>query len=202
MSQPRIPAHSVDAMFVERWSPRAFAAEPIDRATLMRLFEAARWAPSASNIQPWRFAYGLAGSVGFARIFDALVPFNQDWSRQAAALVVVISARQSISPGKTEPQPNRWHSFDTGAAWASLAFQAHLLGWQTHGMGGFDVERLRAALGLAESLAIEAVVAIGRRGDAAQLAESLRAREHPNQRRPLSELVADASLPGPLSLGL
>lgn len=202
MASSRTPGHAIDPMFLERWSPRAFTGEPIDTATLMRLFEAARWSPSASNAQPWRFAYGVAGTAGFARIFDTLVPFNQDWARRASALVVVLSATETISPGKDSAQPNRWHSFDTGAAWASLAFQAHLLGWQTHGMGGFDGERLRTALGVAPALSIEAVVAIGRRGDPALLNEGLRAREQPNQRRPLGDLVADASADGPLPLGI
>lgn len=202
VSTARNPEHPIDPLFLERWSPRAFSGEPIDTATLMRLFEAARWSPSASNAQPWRFAYGLAGTAGFARIFDALVPFNQDWARRASALVVVLSATETLPPGKDTPQPNRWHSFDAGAAWMSFAFQAHLLGWHTHGMGGFDAERLRSALGVAPMLTIEAVVAIGRRGDPAQLSDGLRARELPNQRRPLAELVADASVDGPLALGL
>jgi nitroreductase len=202
MNPQRIAEYPIDPLFLDRWSPRAFTGEAMTTDTLMRLFEAARWAPSASNLQPWRFAYGLAGTAGFARIFDALVPFNQGWAGAASALVVVVSARHSIAPGHTEAKPNRWHSFDTGAAWASLALQAHLLGWQTHGMAGFDAERLRQALGLDEAFAIEAVVAIGKRGDAAGLPEALRAREHPSQRRPLADLVHDASSPGPLALRL
>lgn len=187
----RTPTHPIHPQFTERWSPRAFNGEAIDEATLGQLFEAARWAPSAYNAQPWRFVYGRLGTPAFQTLWDCLVPFNQDWAKHASALVAVVSAKQWVMPGKTEPQAIASHSFDTGAAWACLALQAQHLGWYTHGMGGFDAARLRSALQVPETHAIECVVAIGRRGDVAQLPEPLRAREQPNDRRPLADLVAE-----------
>ncbi len=117
--------------------------------------------------------------------------FNRGWVQHAAALVLVLSKTTWIPPGQSQPQPNLTHSFDAGAAWASLAFQATLAGWHAHGIGGFDRDRVRAALAIPADYAIEAVVAIGRQGDKSQLPEALQAREAPNDRVPLSRLVAD-----------
>lgn len=187
----RQPDHPVTPLFVERWSPRAFAAEAIDEATLFTLFEAARWAPSAFNAQPWRFLYGRAGTPAFATLLDGLLPLNQTWARHAAALVLLLSARQWTPPGQSAPQPLATHAFDAGAAWASLALQAQLLGWRTHAMAGIDRDRLRSALAVPEDFAIEVALAIGRPGDKAQLPEALQAREQPSPRLPLSALAAE-----------
>jgi nitroreductase len=191
MSIARQTDHAVDPQFVERWSPRAFTGEALDDATLWKLFEAARWAPSASNIQPWRFIYGRKGTPAFATLLEGLVPFNQTWAANASVLIAVLSAKQNVPAGKTEPQANPWHSFDAGAAWGQLALQAHLLGLHTHGMGGFVGDKLRASLGVPDDFAIEAVVAVGRLGDKAQLPEALQAREVPSSRRPVAESVAE-----------
>jgi nitroreductase len=191
MSSPRNPDHKVDPLFTERWSPRAFTGETIDEPTLLRFFEAARWAPSGSNAQPWRFIYGRRGTAAWAPIFESLVPFNQEWAQRASALVVVLSRTRWVPPGKTDPQPIGTHAFDTGAAWASLAFQAHLAGWQTHGMAGFDQELARGNLGIPEDHALHAVIAIGRRGDTAGLPDALKAREHPSDRLPVGALVSE-----------
>ena len=96
-----------------------------------------------------------------------------------------------MPPGKTEAEALPSHSFDAGAAWASLAFQVTIAGWHAHGIGGFDRERARNAFAIPADHAIEAVIAIGRQGDKAVLPEALQAREAPNQRLPLSQLVAD-----------
>lgn len=191
MSQDRAPDYPIHPLFTDRWSPRAFTGEPIPEPTLFGLFEAARWAPSSYNSQPWRFIYGRAGTPGWQPIFDSLAEFNQSWARRASALVLVLSRTLWVQPGKTESEALPSHSFDTGAAWASLAFQATLSGWHVHGIGGFDRERARRALSVPADYAIEAVIAIGRRGDKAVLSETLQAREAPNQRLPLSRLVAD-----------
>ena len=124
-------------------------------------------------------------------LFETLNPVNQSWAQRASALVMVVSRTQWVPPGKTEPAALGAHAFDTGAAWASLAFQAHLSGWQTHAIGGFDRDRARANLGIPADCAVHAVVAIGRRGDAAVLTDEQRAREQPNARHPLSTLVAE-----------
>lgn len=191
MTQARTPDHPIDTLFTDRWSPRAFTGEAIPEPVLLSMLEAARWAPSAYNAQPWRFIYARRDTASWLPVFDTLVEFNQGWAQRAAALVVIVSARQAVFPGKTDAAPNAWHSFDSGAAWASIAFQATLSGWSAHGMAGFDADRLRQALGIPGDYAIETVIAIGKRGDKGVLPEGLQARETPNGRLPLAQLAAE-----------
>lgn len=192
----RVPGRSIDPLFHERWSPRAFTAEEISVDTLMGLFEAARWAPSALNAQPWRFVYARRGTPAFERFLATLAPANQAWAAKAAALVAIVSHELLSVAGKDAPVASTSHSFDAGAAWAQLALQAHLWGWSTHAMGGFDRERARDALALPPAHRVEVFVAIGRRGDPSGLPEWAREREKPNDRRPLSELVREGSFGG------
>ncbi|WP_207390857.1 nitroreductase family protein [Phytopseudomonas dryadis] len=191
MSQ-RTPGHTIHPLFASRWSPRAFSGVPIGRDQLHALFEAARWAPSAYNAQPWRFIYALKGSEHWEAFLDLLLPFNQRWAANAAALVFVVSKSTFVAPGKDAPAPLPSHAFDTGAAWASLALQAAHDGLATHAMGGFDRERARALLQLPADYALQAAVAIGHQGARDSLPEDLRAREQPSQREPLQRLVAEA----------
>jgi nitroreductase len=191
MTQERQAEHAIDPLFTRRWSPRAFTGETIPEATLLSFFEAARWAPSAFNAQPWRFIYGRRETPGWQPIYESLSDYNRGWAQRASALALVLSKTQWVPPGQSEPQAIASHSCDAGAAWASLAFQATLAGWHAHGIGGFDRERARAALAIPADHAIEAVIAIGRRGDKNVLPEALQARELPNQRLPLAQLVAD-----------
>lgn len=191
MSQIRQPAHPIHPLFTDRWSPRAYSGEAISTPELLTLLEAARWAPSAYNAQPWRFVYARRDSPAWQAIFDSLIEFNQGWAQRAAALVVVVSAKDATFPGAADAAPNPWHAFDAGAAWASLAFQATLSGWSAHGMAGFDADALRAAVDLPQTYAIQTVVAIGRRGDKSVLPEALQAREVPNDRYPLALLAAE-----------
>ncbi|WP_445289321.1 nitroreductase family protein [Variovorax atrisoli] len=191
LSQTRQPGHPIHPLFTDRWSPRAYTGEAISTPELLTVLEAARWAPSAYNAQPWRFIYAQRDTAAWQPIFDALVEFNRGWAQRAAALVVVVSAKDATFPGQTEAAPNPWHAFDAGAAWASLAFQATLSGWSAHGMAGFDADALRAAVNLPQSYAIQTVVAIGRRADKGVLPEALQAREVPNDRRPLAQSAAE-----------
>ncbi|RDK05245.1 nitroreductase family protein [Cupriavidus lacunae] len=190
MSQPRTSEHDIHPLFLQRWSPRAFTGEAIDEATLLRFFEAARWAPSGYNAQPWRFLYARRDTPEWQPVFAALSEYNQGWATRASALVVILSRKVWTPPGKTEPQAITTHSFDAGAAWANLALQVTLSGWHAHGIGGFDQDALRDALNVPQDYAIEAVAAIGKQGDKAQLPEALQAREYPNQRHPLRQLVS------------
>ncbi len=191
MTQPRQADHDIDPLFLQRWSPRAFTAEAIAPQTLLRFFEAARWAPSGYNAQPWRFIYARRDTPDWQPLFASLSEYNQGWAARAAVLVAVLSRKTWTAPGKSEPQPVATHSFDAGAAWANLALQATAAGWHAHGIGGFDKARLREALGIPEDYAIEAVVAIGRQGDKSLLPEALQAREQPNERLPLARLVSE-----------
>jgi nitroreductase len=183
--------YPIDPQFTQRWSPRAFTGESIDEATLLGFLEAARWAPSGYNAQPWRFIYGRAGTAAWAPIFESLSPYNQGWAQRASALVLVLSRTQWQAPGQDALQPNLTHAFDAGAAWAYLALQATLAGWHAHGIGGFDRDKARASLDIPAGYLLHAVIAIGRRGDKSVLPEALQARELPNQRLPLTQLVAE-----------
>ena len=185
----RASALPVDPMFLERWSPRAFTGEAIPDDVLMTCFEAAHWAPSAFNGQPWRFIYAKNDGPAWATFLNLLIPYNQQWAHTASALVFIASDRLRRSP-TAEPAPNYSHTFDTGTAWGYFAMQAHLLGWAAHGMTGFEVDRAYETLGVPEEeYRLEAAVAIGRRGDKSAIPESFHPRETPNTRRPVGELV-------------
>jgi nitroreductase len=190
---PRIPDHTIDPLFYGRWSPRAFTGEEISLETLMGLFEAARWAPSAMNGQPWRFVYARRGTSAFEKFLATLAPANQLWASNASALVAVVSHELLALPGKDELVRSASHSFDAGAAWAQLALQAHLWGWSTHAIGGFEREKASDALSVPADHRVEIFVAIGRQGDASALPEWAKAREKPNGRRSLAELVREGS---------
>ena len=187
----RTPEHAIDALFTRRWSPRSFTGETLDEATLLRFLEAARWAPSGFNAQPWRFILARAGTAAWAPLFEALSEYNQGWARRASALMLVLSRWLWSAPGKLELQPNVTHAFDAGAAWAHLALQVELAGWHAHAIGGFDREQARRVLGIPADYELHAVIAIGRRGDKDALPQALQAREAPNQRLPLKSLVAE-----------
>jgi nitroreductase len=185
----RTSEYDVDPMFLERWSPRAFTGEPMPNAVLMGLFEAAHWAPSAFNAQPWRFVYAHRDTPEWDRLFDVLIPYNQLWVKNASVLMYVISDRFRRTPGGV-PQPLRSHAFDAGAAWANLALQAHRAGWAAHGMAGFDVPRSYEVLGVDEaSYQVEAAIAVGRQADPSVLDEAFRAREVPSHRNPIASFA-------------
>ena len=192
----RTADHDIDPIFLNRWSPRAFTGEPIPDEILMSMFEAARWAPSASNVQPWRFVYARRGTPQWAPLFDALMDMNQAWVVNASVLAYVLSDRFRRRPDRP-PAENRSHSFDAGAAWAYLALQARHLGWAAHGMGGFYPEKAHEALGAPQAdWRVEAAIAIGRPTDAAVLPEAYRAREIPSGREPVESFVFEGRLGG------
>jgi nitroreductase len=191
----RTADHPIAALFLERWSPRAFTGEAIADHALLTLFEAARWAPSSYNSQPWRFLYCKRESHSWPKFLALLSERNQSWAKNAAALLILVSKQTFVPPGQQQPIVSRSHSFDTGAAWANLALQASLAGWHTHAMAGFDVDRARTVLNVPDDYRVEAAVAIGRLGDKSNLPERLRAMENPNGRRPLSETVLEGGFP-------
>lgn len=190
---PRLAAHPIHSVFTERWSPRSFSNEASTEEQLLTLLEAARWAPSAYNAQPWRFIYGIKDTPHWDRIFETLLPFNQSWAKTAGALVVIASNTHLVPPGKEEKVPNKWHSFDAGAAWANLALQAVHSGLAAHGLAGFDSDKLRQAISVPTDFAIDAVIVIGQRGEREALTPDLQAREEPNGRRPLSEIAFEGA---------
>ncbi|MEY4761247.1 MAG: hypothetical protein RLZZ200_1103 [Pseudomonadota bacterium] len=179
----------VDRQFIDRWSPRAFTDATLEVDTLHAMLEAARWAPSAANSQPWRFVYGLRGTPAFATLLDGLVPANQVWASKASALVVVATATRGARP-LTHAQ------FDCGAAWMSVALQAHLLGWQTHCMAGIDPAKLQGSLAIPTDHQPLVAIAIGKIGDKSLLPEPLQAREVASPRLALSDIAFEGRFPG------
>ena len=133
---PRTPDADVDAMFADRWSPRAFLPDPVPKEQLERLFCAAGWAPSCYNEQPWLFLYAVTPEDR-ARFVEALVPLNQRWASKAPVLAFLAVRRRFARNGNE----NRAAVFDGGAAWMALALQARKMGLHTHAMLGFVPEK-------------------------------------------------------------
>lgn len=180
----------VDPRFLERWSPRAYDESEMPDSDLLSLFEAARWAPSAFNSQPWRFLYARRGDGNWERFLDLLVPFNRSWAQSASVLIYILSdSLPFIDKATGDPGGSHTHSYDAGAAWMCLALQASLMGYQAHGMSGVDFERARTELGVPERYRIEASTVVGRIGDPATLPDKLRAREIRSGRKPVEEFA-------------
>ncbi len=191
----RTSQHPVDPLFLERWSPRAFNGEALSQTDLMTMIEAGGWAASSYNSQPWRFIYGLKGTPAWERLFGLLNEFNQGWAKSASALVIMVSNSMMQPPGADKPVPSHSHSLDTGAATGNFALQATKMGWQVHGMVGFDIERAFAELNVPPGHRVEAAYAIGKPGDKSTLPEFLQARETPSPRRPLAEIAMEGGFP-------
>jgi nitroreductase len=176
----------VEDLILRRWSPRAYSDKDVTADELKRLFEAARWAASSSNEQPWRFLVGRKGDETYQKIFNALVEFNQSWAGSAPVLVLSVAKKTFTAKGT----PNRHCLHDTGAAMANLALQATANGLHTHSMAGFDNEQMRASFAIPSDYEMGAVTAIGYFGDPESLPDHLRKMEvSPRQRKPLEEFV-------------
>lgn len=161
------------------------SGEPIGVDELLVLFEAARWAPSSGNSQPWRFLFARRDTEAWPVFFDLLNEGNKVWCRNAAALIVFVSSTGSERSGR----PLVTHSYDTGAAWMSFALQGWLRGLVVHGMAGFDYARAKTALRVPDGFAVNAMAAVGRPGPLENLTEALQQRETPSPRRPVAESV-------------
>jgi len=179
--------YSLNPLILNRWSPRAMTGEEMTEKELMALFEAARWAPSSYNNQPWRFLYARKNTSSWPLFFNLMIEFNQGWTKNASALVVVISAKNFEHNNK----PARTHSFDTGAAWMSMALEGAWRGYVMHGMEGFDFEKAKVDLGVPDDYQVEAMIAIGKRAPMSQLPPELQKREAPSTRRPLDEIMIE-----------
>src|SRR3954469_962620 len=193
----RTADYAIDALFLERWSPRAFTGEAISEPDLLTLLEAARWAPSSFNSQPWRFLYARRDTEHWPRFLGLLSTYNQSWAKNAAALLILVSKTTMLPRGADKEVPSPTHSLDAGAAWANLALQAARSGWAAHGMAGFDIPRTAAELGVPPAYKVEAAIAVGRAGAKSILPEALRAREQPSERLPLSQLVSEGNFAAP-----
>ena len=187
--------HPIDPIFLERWSPRAFADALVPQDDLDTMFEAARWAPSAFNSQPWRFLYAHRGDAHWETFLNVLVPYNIGWAQRAAVLVFVVSDSLPLTDKEGNPTSSLTHSYDSGAAWMLLALQAWRMGYYAHGMSGIELDRAREALKVPERYVINAAAAIGRQGDPATLSEKLRAREVPSGRKPIGDFAFRGPFP-------
>ncbi|MEK3725354.1 nitroreductase family protein [Paenibacillus sp. FSL H8-0034] len=184
----RKPEYPVTPLFLNRWSPRAYSDQPVSEQDLHTLLEAAHWAPSSFNDQPWRFIVAKTDEQ-LAVFHDFLSEFNRSWASKAPVLILVASDTK-----RENGDPNGAHAFDSGAAWGSLALQAKLLGLVTHAIGGFSRDQARTALNIPSTWELHAVIALGYQGDKLSLAEGLRERELPNTRRPLNEVIFEGKI--------
>lgn len=198
MEKPATVEHDIEPLLVRRWSPRAFGQKEISAQHLAQLFEAARWAPSCFNEQPWRFVVAARSDrASFERMSSWLVDANRAWAVKAPLLMLSI-ARTTFT---RNDKPNRHAYHDVGLALGNLVLQATALGLVVHQMAGFDVERARKELELPEAYDPVAMIALGHPGDPADLSDELRERElAPRTRKPLAELVFGGSFDTPLEL--
>ena len=187
----RVAEAAVDPMFLDRWSPRAFSSEPVQRELICTLFEAARWAPSSGNHQPWLYLY--ADKEPELPVFlSCLSERNQLWAREAPVLAFVLSHKFA----KGKDTPNRWAPFDTGASWMCVALEARKLGLYTHAMAGFNADHVYERLKIPrEKFDVWAAIAIGWMGDPADLPSDFAQREFPSSRKPLEEVVTAGFFP-------
>jgi len=180
-----------DQQFINRWSPRAFNGKPLSQEQVMTLVEAARWAPSCFNSQPWRFVYAVKDSAHWPAMLKLLMDMNQAWAQHAGALIAVVS--RNTFEANNNPAPT--HSFDTGAAWMSLALQARAMGLASHAMWGIEHDNIPKALNLPDNMQIQAIVAVGEPGDKSELPETLQEREQPSPRKALEDIVFEGQMP-------
>ena len=175
--------YEINALFLKRWSPRAMSGD-VSEEELMRVLEAARWAPSSFNNQPWRFIYGLKKTKEFEKLSSLLFEGN-NWALKAGALVLIISKKTFDRNSK----PYNTYSLEAGSAWQNAALQATDMGLYAHGMGGFDYEKARKEFGVPEDYNVEMMFAIGKLGDKEELPKELANKEAPSDRKPLNEIV-------------
>jgi nitroreductase len=185
MEKPAEAAHAIHDVIARRWSPRAFDERPVEQETLKSLFEAARWAPSSSNEQPWRFIVASKEtSTDYDRVFACLVEGNRKWAFQAPVLSVASLLFED------DGKPNRHALYDTGMAAENFVLQATALGLQAHQMAGFDTQKARETCLIPTGFDPVAMIALGYPGDPAVLADYLREREiKPRERKPIGDFV-------------
>ena len=185
----RLSNYPVNSLILNRWSPRAFSHQPLTEAEIKTLFDAARWAPSSYNSQPWRFIYATKNSAQWDSFLDLLVPFNQSWAKDAGMLVIVCSRTTFEFNGKPSPT----HSFDAGSAWQNLALQASSMDLAAHGMAGFDYIKAAELIKLPVDHSIEMMIAIGHPGKKEDLSPELQKAEVVSDRKPLAEIMHEGS---------
>jgi nitroreductase len=183
----RRATHPINPLILNRWSPRSMTGEELKNEDIMSLFEAARWAPSSYNNQPWRFIYAKRNTEHWDTLFNLLAEGNKTWARNSALLVVVISRKNF----EYSEKPARTYQFDAGSAWENLALEAYSRGIVAHGMQGFDYEKARVDLGIPNDFEVMAMIAIGKKGVKEILPPELQEKEKLSDRKPLKDIIME-----------
>jgi len=184
MKKMRDFGFDISEMIKERWSPKSFSAEPVDYEDVMAVLEAARYAPSCFNEQPWEFHVAFDEDE-LELVRQAIYDRNRLWADKAPVLIVASSRPEFNKSGKS----NRWADFDTGTAWGYLSLEAHRRGLITHAMGGFSRKKLKELLGHEEERNFLAVIALGKMGNKEDLSEIFIEEELPKERKPLDKIL-------------
>ncbi|HEX4840030.1 MAG TPA: nitroreductase family protein [Rhabdochlamydiaceae bacterium] len=181
----RTSDYPINPLILNRWSPRSMTGEGMTDEELFPLFEAARWAPSSYNNQPWIFIYAHRDTPQWKPLFDLMIEFNQSWTKNAAVLLVIVSKKTFYHNGK----PSHTHSLDTGSAWMALALEGASRGYVVHGMEGFDYDKAQKSLQIPDDYQVEAMAAIGKQAPKEKLPPELQKREAPSPRRPIQQFI-------------
>lgn len=187
IERSRKSTYQINPLILNRWSPRSMTGEELDNEEIMSLFEAARWAPSSYNNQPWRFIYAKRNTEHWDRLFNLLAEGNRAWAKNSALLVVVISRKNF----EYNEKPAITHQFDTGSAWENLALEAFSRGIVAHGMQGFDYDKARIDLEIPIDFEVMAMIAIGKKGSRDNLSPELQEKEKLSDRKPLKDIVME-----------
>jgi nitroreductase len=187
MDKPATTKYPIHDLLQRRWSPRAFSDRSVSRENLASLLEAARWAPSSYNEQPWVFLVATkADPDAHAKMLGCLVEFNQSWAKAADVLMISVAKLQFAHNGK----PNRHAYHDVGLAAENLVIQATALGLVVHQMAGIEVDKIRSTYSVPEGFDPVAGIAIGHPGDLESLSAELRERElSPRERNGIAEFA-------------
>jgi nitroreductase len=165
----------------QRWSPRAFSDRMVEKEKLQSIFEAARWAPSSMNEQPWRFIVGIKGDDSWQRIYDSLVQWNQQWAGNAPVLIMNLGKKTFAYKGR----PNGTYQYDTGQAVAMMTIEAQNLGLYAHQIGGFSQQKAAEVLQIPEDYHPISITALGYYGDPSSLPEDIQESEQAERKRHL-----------------
>jgi nitroreductase len=177
--------HPIHPLILNRWSPRSMTGETLKDEEILSLFEAARWAPSSYNNQPWRFLFAKRETRHWLKFFDLLIDFNKLWCQKAALLGLIVSHRTFEKNNKPSPT----HSLDAGAAWENLALEGNSRGLVVHGMEGFDYEKARQTMKVPDDYEVLAMFAVGKRAPKEALPPDLQKREVPSSRKKVAEFA-------------
>ena len=179
----RKPENHIENFFYERWSSKSFNSKSITKSQIFSLFEAARWAPSSSNSQPWKFVYATTGEFR-EKLNMVLNPYNRAWASKAPLIILVFSKNH------TDGKENRNAKFDTGSAWMSIAIQAKIMGMNSRAMGGIDLHKAHQVSGLSKKdYSSICAIAVGFSDDDGNSTENI-----PNSRMKIHEFIMDSPI--------